>query len=215
MNKNNLLQALLLAGAALLLAGAARAAVPLDNPVATTPVGQGLLGQTYANLDYSYIDLDDSSVHADKFSFGFNQPLHAGLDGIFTYDWMQTGKSSGTWVNVQDFTADLRAFSTSFVWGKPYVNAGIGYAWSRGAPAGHDDSFLWRVAAGAELRVTAATTVTPYVQYTDTPDLAGGGTWNYGAKANYWVNSEWAISAGIVSDQHQTISYTVGTNFRF
>ena len=52
-----------------------------------TCAGQGLLGEIYASLNYSYIDLD-APTHADNFSFGFNQPLNVGLDAVFSYDWM-------------------------------------------------------------------------------------------------------------------------------
>ena len=51
----------------------------------------GLLGQTYAGLDYSYIDFHHSPTNADAFGFQYNQSLNAGLDGLLTYDWSQTG----------------------------------------------------------------------------------------------------------------------------
>src|SRR4051812_41080172 len=81
MNQHKLLKNLLIsAAAALSLAAFARADVPLDNePLqSTTAVGQGLLGQQYATLTYSYIDLD-APTHADDYTFAFNQPLNAGL----------------------------------------------------------------------------------------------------------------------------------------
>jgi len=134
MKQTNLLKNLLISAAAALgLAAVARAAVPLDDqPLeSTTAVGQGLLGQQYASLTYSYIDLD-APVHADNFSFGFNQPLNTGLDAVFSYDWTQTGLFAGDRLNQQSVTAGLRAFSNAFAWGKPYVEAVGGYAWQRG-----------------------------------------------------------------------------------
>jgi len=63
--------------------------------------------------------------------------------------------------------------------------------------------------------VAPAVTVTPYVEYADAPDLASSGTWNFGAKANYWIDSQWAVSAGIAANDNHDTKYTVGTNFRF
>src|SRR5947209_5034722 len=60
MNQSKLLKNLLISAAAALgLAAFARADVPFDEkePLqSTTPVGQGLLGQQYASLTYTYID---------------------------------------------------------------------------------------------------------------------------------------------------------------
>jgi tripartite-type tricarboxylate transporter receptor subunit TctC len=58
-------------------------------------------------------------------------------------------------------------------------------------------------------------TITPYVQFADAPDLAGDGTWNFGVKGNYWVNSQWAVTAGVELDDDENVGFTVGTNFRF
>lgn len=216
MKQNNLLKNLLLsAAAALSLAGFARADVPLDDqPLqSTTAVGQGLLGQQYASLTYSYIDLD-APVHADNFSFGFNQPLNVGLDAVFSYDWTQTGLFAGDRLNQQSVTAGLRAFSNAFAWGKPYVEAGAGFAWQRGYGSS-DNSFVWGVGVGAEFQLAPAVTVTPFVKYADAPDFADNGAVTYGVKANYWIDSQWSVTGGIDRDDDQNTSFTIGTNFRF
>ncbi len=220
MKQNTTLKYLFLsAAAALALAMSARAgglpeAIPLES---TTPVHQGLLGQQYANLTYGYINLGNSPVNADNFEFAVNQPLNTGLDAVFAYDWTQNGLFAGSRLNTQGVTAGLRAFSNAYTWGKPYVEAGAGFAWQRGTPAGRDNSVLWQATVGAEFQLAPAFTVTPYVQYTDTPTLAGnnGGTWKYGAKANYWIDSQWAVTAGVARDDNQNNTFTVGTNFRF
>jgi hypothetical protein len=217
MKQNNLLKNLLLsAAAALSLATLARADVPLaDQPPleSTTPVGQGLLGQQYASLTYSYIDLD-APVHADNFSFGFNQPLNTGLDAVFSYDWTQTGLFAGDRLNQQSVTAGLRAFSNAFAWGKPYVEAGGGFAWQRGYGTS-DNSLVWGAGVGVEFQLAPAVTVTPFVKYADAPDLAGNGAVTYGVKANYWVDSQWSVTGGLSRDDDQNTSFTIGTNFRF
>lgn len=218
MKQNTTLKYLFLsAAAALALARSARADVPLETPAleATTPIHQGLLGQQYASLTYSYLDLHNA-VNADNFEFAVSQPLNTGLDAIFAYDWTQSHLSAGSRLNTQDLTAGLRAFGNTYSWGKPYVEAGVGYAWQHGTPSGTDHSVLWRAAIGAELQVAPALSVTPYIEYADAPDLAASRRgWNFGVKANYWIDSQWAITGGLAESSHHDTKYTVGTNFRF
>lgn len=195
--------------AATLVAGlgatTARADVDPSASLSDSVVGQGLLGQAYGTLTYSYIDLDSVSSHGDDYHFALTQPLSFGLDGFLSYDFVDF---DGGHQNI--VMAGLRPFSTRFNWGKPYLEAGAGYAWTS-----WDNSFVWEVAAGAEFQVNPKTTVTPYVQYQDAPDLAGDGTWNFGAKANYWVNSQWSVTAGVELSDESDVGFTVGTNFRF
>ena len=219
MKQNTTLKYLFLsAAAALALAGSARAGgMPETTDLqATTPVQQGLLGQQYASLTYTHLDLNNRPVNADSFQFAVNQPLNTGLDAVLAYDWTQSHLFAGSRLNTQDLTAGLRAFGNSYGWGRPYVEAGIGYAWQRGTPSGSQHSILLRAAIGAELQLAPAFTVTPYVEYVDVPDLANTrSAWNFGAKANYWIDSQWAVTGGVARSDHHDMMFTVGTNFRF
>lgn len=204
---------LLLASA--LALGAARADVaPPADPTGPVAGNVGLLGQVYGTLAYGYINLDGTSVHADNYRLAVNQPLAFGLDGLLSYDFTHTGDFAGAPVRQHTFTGALRAFSSAHNWGKPYVEAGAGLTTARYAGAG-DDSYLWEVAGGIEFQVAPATTVTPYVQYGDAPDLPGDGRWKFGVRANHWVNNTAAVTAGIERDDDQNTMFTIGTNFRF
>ncbi len=209
MKQNLLIKSFLLAVAAFSLAGAARAADAMSSASVPPSGTMGLLGQTYAGLSYSYLDLNHSPDHTDDYRFDYNQPLNAGLDGVLSYDFMQTGA-----VKQQAVAGALRAFSSAYTWGKPYVEAGAGYTWERGG-GGKDNSVLWEIAVGTEFQLAPAFTLTPFVKYQGTPDLAQRDVWNYGVKANYWVDSQWALTAGLDRDNHQAMRYLVGTNFRF
>mgnify|MGYP001548052333 CR=1 FL=1 len=210
MKQTIIIKSLLIAGATLLgFAATSRA----QDPVPATG-RMGLLGQTYAGLDYSYVDYHNSPTNADSFGFEYNQALSAGLDGLLTYDWTQTGLVLGDRARQQTIGGALRAFSTSYTWGKPYVEAGGGWTWVKYAGA-HDNSFTWEVAVGSEFQVAPKITVTPYVRYEDAPDISDSDTWNFGVKANYWVNTQWAVTAGINYDDSHDTAFTVGTNFRF
>lgn len=195
------------------VAARADSALPADNPAPVTG-NMSLLGQTYATLTYGYVDLDDTSTNADSYTFELNKPLAFGLDGILSYDFTQSGVIAGSRVKQHTLGAALRAFSTSYNWGKPYVEAGVGQLWSRYA-GDSEKSFLWEVATGVEFQVTQRATVTPYVRYVDAPDIAGSGAWKFGAKGSYWIDSSWAVTAGIERDDEQNSTFTVGTNFRF
>ncbi|RXK54483.1 hypothetical protein ESB00_00865 [Oleiharenicola lentus] len=186
---------------------------PADQPAPITS-DVSLLGLSYATLTYSYINLDGTSVHADDYAFEFNQPLSANLDGVFAYDYAQTSVIAGSRLKTQTLSAALRAFSTAYSWGKPFAEAGVGYARSRLA-GDSDDSFVWSLGVGAELRVSSRATVTPYIRYVDAPDLDGSGVFNFGARASYWINTSWAATAGFEVDDDKNTAFTVGTNFRF
>lgn len=185
---------------------------PADAAVAAGNLS--LLGQAYGTLAYSYINLDDTSAHADRYGFEMNNPLSHGLDGVFAYDYTRSSSIAGSHVSQHALTLALRAFSSSFNWGKPYVEAGVGHAWHRFAGAS-ENAFRWEAGAGIEFQVTSRATVTPYVRYMDMPELANEGTWNAGVKGSYWIDSSWAVTAGFARDDEQNSAFTVGTNFRF
>jgi hypothetical protein len=207
MKTNHLLKSFLLAAA---LLGAALATRAQETSPLPASGRLGLLGQTYAGLTYSYVNLHAASSHTDDYRFDYNQALKTGLDAIFSYDYLQGG--AGT--KQQDFLAGMRAYSNAYAWGRPYVEAGGGFAWEKVAGA-KDNSFLWEVAIGTEFQVAPAVTVTPYIKYEGTPSLARRNTWDYGVKANYWVDGQWAVTAGLDRTNHQDMRYTVGTNWRF
>jgi hypothetical protein len=206
------LKALIVVSALALGCGhALRADQGMPEPVAGP---QGLLGQKYGNLSYSYINLDATSVHADNYSISANHPLAFGLDGMVGYDFTHAGDIAGFPMRQHVLGGALRAFSSAHNWGKPYVEAGAGFTTVRYASAGEDSYFL-EAAAGVEFQVAPATTVTPFVQYLDAPDLPGAGQWKFGVKANHWLTSQAAIAGGIMRDDDQNTTFTIGTNFRF
>lgn len=211
MNQNITLKSLLLvAAAAFGLAASARA----DGNPPTAAAADGLLGLTYAGLSYSYQSLDRSPVNADSYGFEYNQPLNPGFDAVFNYDWTQAGLLAGDRAHEQNLAAALRAFGTSQSWGKPYLEAGIGYDWMKFAGA-RDHSFEWIAGAGIEFQAAPALTITPFVRYTRTNGYADKNTADYGVKANYWVTRQWAVTGGISRNDRQDMTYRLGANFRF
>jgi hypothetical protein len=173
----------------------------------------GLLGQTYAGLSYSYLHLGASPVNANRYGFEYNQPLNPGFDVVFNYDWSQTGVVAGDRAHEQQLAAALRAF-TATSWGKPYVEAGVGYDWLKFAGA-KDHSFLWIAGAGIEFQATPELSFTPFVRYEQANGYADNHEADYGVKANYWITRQWSLNGEISRNDSQDMAYKLGVNFRF
>lgn len=174
----------------------------------------GLLGQTYAGLDYSYVHLGNSPVSADRYSFEYNQPLTVGFDAVFNYDRTQNGLLAGDRGYSQNLDATLRAFNTAFTWGKPYVEAGLGYDWTKYSGV-HDHSLAVIGGVGIEFQATTALTITPFLRYTELNGLPDHHLADYGVKANYWVTKQLALTAAISRNDSQDMSYKMGINVHF
>lgn len=186
------------------------------NAAETAPVSEnvGLLGKTYAGLSYSFTNLEGTAVGIDNYAFEYNHSLRAGLDANFGFNYAQSGTMNGLRMRERAFGGSLRAFSAQS-WGKPYVEAGLGsthvtYAGMK------ENSFTWAVAVGSEFRIFPSMTATPYVKYSDAPDIvAAEGTWDYGVKANYWVTSRFSVVGDISRDDDKNMTYALGFNCRF
>jgi hypothetical protein len=181
---------------------------------APAPATLGLLGQTYAGVSYSYLHLDASPVNASKYGFEYNQPLNPGFDTVFNYDWSQSGAIAGDRAHEQMVSAALRAFTASQTWGRPYLEAGIGYDWMKFAGT-KDHSFVWIAGAGIEFQPTTELSVTPFVRYERANSYADPDLFNYGVKANYWLTRQWALTAEISRNDSQDMAYKFGVNVRF
>lgn len=190
-------------------AQSANVAVP--NPADAKPTG--LLGQNYATLGYGYVDLDNTGIHASRFSLAGNQSLREGLDGILEYGYTRSSKFAGTRITQHDLMAGARAYMTAGGI-KPYVEAGIGWVWQKAAGAS-EDSFAWGAGVGAEIEVASAVTVTPYVRYEDITKGSDNESWNYGVKGNYWLSSRVGLQLGVERDDDKNMTYSAGVNVRF
>ena len=209
MKQNIIIKSLILVASLAGLTAAARAA-----DTASSSGSLGLLGQTYAGLSYSYINLDSSPVNAESYGFVYNQPLNTGFDAVFNYDWTQSGVVAGDRAHERALDATLRAFSTTTAWGKPYIEAGVGYDWIKYAGA-KDKSFNWIAGAGVEFQATSELTITPFVRWLRATGYTDHNAVNYGVKANYWVTKQVGVLASIDRSDDQDMTYKLGLNVRF
>jgi opacity protein-like surface antigen len=208
--KNLLLALAALGLAASVSAQTTAAAAPTPGP----GTGTGLLGQTYTSLGYSYDDLSHSSVNLQGLRFEYNQPLNTGFDLKLGYTGARTSEFSGTRDRQQSFDASAIAFIPETNWGRPYIDVGAGWIWTRNAGV-NDNSFLYHLAAGVEYQLTSALSLTPYVTYLDAQSITVINHWNYGVKSNYWLTNQWGLGVGIGRDNKQDMTYSAGVRFRF
>jgi hypothetical protein len=214
MKQKIILKSLLLSAvAAAGLATSAFAGGDEPNPPAPADLNTGLLGQAYAGLTYSYLNLDASPVNAASYGFEYNLPVKTGFDAVFTYDWAQSGPVAGDRAHEQQLGATLRAFASGG-WGRPYVEVGAGYDWLKFAGA-KDHSFLWIAGAGIEFQPVAKLTVTPFVRYDRATGYDDADGVSYGVKANYWINRQWALTGALSRNDDKDMTYKVGVNVSF
>jgi opacity protein-like surface antigen len=217
MNKSKTLQTLILAAAVSLgLAVAVRAAD--DNgtqvPVPAAGSGHGLLGQNYANLGFSYHDLKDAPVDGHAFNFDLNQSVTEGVDARLGFSELYTNKIAGGRISQRLIDAGVRTYTTTRGF-KPYVEAGLGWVWQK-APLGlREHSLAYYLGAGAEFQVATDLSVTPFVRYLDATKRSFDHQWDYGIKANYWLNETVGLTAAVIRDNSRDMEYNLGVTLRY
>jgi opacity protein-like surface antigen len=190
--------------------------VAASAPVTTTisPTTHGVLGHNLANLSFSYVDIDDSSVDATAFNLTLNQGLRTGVDTLFEYNYLRSENTGVGRISEQKVNFGGRAY-TNYKGFKPFVDGGIGWAWMK-APLGFsDNSFLVFGSVGAEFQVTPELTITPSIRYWYPTRSSVDDAWDFSVKANYWVSEKFAVTGKISMDDDQSIEYGLGVNFRF
>lgn len=176
--------------------------------------GKGLLGQSYVNLGYTYTDLHQSSVNYQGLNFDYNQPLNTGFDLNLNLGDARSSTYFGSRGRQQTIGASAVAFTPGLSWGRPFISVSGGWIWTKYAGVS-DNSFLYGLQTGVEFQATKELSITPYVGYTDATAMRIDNKWGYGVKANYWLTSQWGVTAGIGRDNQVNTSYSIGTTFRF
>lgn len=188
-----------------------------QNTAAST---NGLLGQGYAEFNYTLSDIDSVSDHGHGAGVKLNAPLVAGLldvGGSYTYNWIR----GVTHAHANSFAAFANAYVP--VEGvKPFVGALVGYSWVS-APFGLSDSdTAWSVSAGVEVPL-GAFTFTPKVTYSDDFNGRVGNSddsWRYEVEGHYWLTPKTGVFASVaLDDAHRepidVWNYSVGLRFKF
>ena len=176
----------------------------------------GQLGAAFAGVSLDYLRLDDGPPSAARgFTFTVNQPLNAGFDAKFDYDYAKAS-AFGVSAHQETALASLVAFETSN-WGRSYVQVGAGYAWIRGGGVS-DNSFEFLVGVGAEFQAARALTLTPYLNFVRQTG-ANESRYDLGMKATYRLTKEWDLTAKVQQDfvRHSSDAtvFSLGVAYRY
>lgn len=196
----------------------------------------GLLGQRFAELGYSYLDFRGdlppaiADSHVDLGHLSGNVPLAPGFDAGLNYGYAREETSGGSFRS-DIYTHSLAASATLYtVTGttKPFLNVAVGHAWSRistrvaGFPGStqHESSWYWSAGIGAEIAL-GQFAVTPRISYTDGFESQSSGSWRYGVELHHWFSrtiggyADVTYSPGESDFAPEAWTYSVGLRYRF
>jgi hypothetical protein len=195
-----------------------------DNP--------GVLGHSYADFSYSWVDFDEDNASPRGFiaGVGGHAPVGRGLDLGLGYNYFRENNHRNPFNNSEfDVRSHQVTGSATFFAPmngmKPFVTGAVGYKWSNGDLQSFrifDDEWVWSAGVGVEIPV-GAFALTPRVAYSD--DFHGSvysnAVWHYGAQAHHWFNEKLGGYVDVAfHDPHERFSaeywtYTAGLRVRF
>ena len=179
----------------------------------------GLLGQRYAEFNFSFIETDNVSKLSYEPGLRVNLPLIANqVDVGATYDYARLrGPLRGHANSLSTYAVGYMALDGA----KPFLGAALSHTWTR-LPLGlSDNSYGWSIVGGFEVPV-GPVTLTPTITYSDDFDngFGQGDVWTYRLEGNYWLTRQAALFAGVAKvDLHREAvniwTYDIGLRFRF
>lgn len=206
-------------------------AVYPSNPSLSLRDNPGVLGHSYADLNYSWVDFDETGIDANGFIAGLsgNVPIARGLDVGLGYNYYRENNHRNPFNNSsfdvryhQLATSATFYTPTSFNGAKPFLGGMVGYQWARGDLQSfrtYDDDWTWGATAGVEIPL-GTFALTPRVSYSDTMRGGSLGSWHYGAEAHHWFSEK--LGGYLDATFHdprgaapEAWTYTAGLRFRF
>lgn len=196
----------------------------VDNP--------GLLGRSYLDFNYSWVDFNEDIGRPRGFIAGLsaNTAVSRGLDVGLGYSYFRENNHrnpfTGTDFDVRSHQlATAATFFGNYMGSgvKPFISGAIGYQWSRGDLQSFridDDDWAWGASAGAEVPL-GRFALTPRISYSD--DFHGNtkGMWSYGGELHHWFSEKMGGYADVTfHEPRETFApdywtYTAGLRFRF
>lgn len=173
----------------------------------TAPAPSGLLGQRYASVAFSAVDLNRARNDQFGATAGVNLPLTSSLDlGLsYTHSWLESFSK----IDNDTVFADLTTYFSSGAI-KPFGSVALGYDWNN-----IDDGALWGVRAGFEYDVNSRFSTAVSAGYNDDFESGNNGQWDGAVRANYWVTRSIAAVATVSVIERGNVAYSLGATFRF
>jgi hypothetical protein len=174
---------------------------------ATTASSAGLLGQRYASVAFSAVDLNRLPFDQFGTTAGVNLPLTSSLDlGVsYTHSWIESFSDVDSDVLAADLTT---YFSSGAI--KPFGTFALAYDWNN-----FDDGMLWGVRAGFEYDVSSRLSTSISAGYVDDFDDGDNSQWDGAVRANYWVTRSVAAVATVSLIEQGNVAYSLGATIRF
>jgi hypothetical protein len=185
----------------------------------TAPVSNGLLGQRYAEFNFSFVEIDSVSDYSYSPGLSANIPLIPSLlDVGASYNYTKVrGPLKG-------HANSLSTYAVAYVpleGVKPFVGASLGHEWTSLGGGFSDNAGVWGVSAGVEIPI-GSFTLTPRIGYSDDFENGFGedDVWTYAVEGNYWFSPKSAVFASIAKiDLHRNPidvwNYEVGFRLKF
>lgn len=155
----------------------------------TLTTGRGLNGTDYISPTFLWSDND--TFDYTGVGFRLNKSVHPSFDFIATTGFSRSQRVAGARASSDDFDAGVR-WHTVTGWGRPFVEATLGYNWWKYGAA-RDHSFTYALATGVELQLTDKFSIAPLVGYSDATAYPGGGDFYGVLRTNYWIDDRWSI----------------------
>lgn len=238
--KNTMYQRTL--GAAALLIAATATIVNAQTTVTPNPTtapvftptrmdSPGVLGNSFADINYSRVDFRGGGIDANGFVAGFdsNVPVSNGLDVGLGYSYYRENNHRNPFTGSQ-FDARYHQVATHATFFrpmngvKPFLSTLLGYQWSRGDLQSfrtEDSQWVWGASGGVEIPF-GTVVVTPRISYTDTLHRNSIGSWHYGAEAHHWFTEKLGGYLDVTLHEPRqrragpdSWTYTAGVRIRF
>jgi len=195
---------------------------------------QGSLGKRYAGLSFGVSDLKGTE-YVFGTGVGVNAPVTNYLDASvgYSYSWYKNDA-----LQYYTYKYDTHSLNTDFVFYKtiagglkPFISAGIGYAWTtrefeyrssyfNGDFKMKDDFATWGTSVGIEIPLRWIA-LTPSIGLSGDFENERSQTWNYGLQASSWITPKVGIQAGVAfsepksRDYDGNWSYSAGIRIKF
>lgn len=192
--------AVLAAGASLLAQDKAAAS--------TSEVGPGLLGQRYAELSISYLDVNHSNTNAWGPSVVVNSPINSYLDA--SVSWSRAEDEGDGEFQINGLAGAVTGYLPLHT-GNAFGTFSVGYDW---VVPGKDD-WSYTVEGGYEYAFCASFAARVSAGYTSDFDDDSNASFDGTIKGIYKISDRWSATASFSVIEGGHLGYAVGGVFKF
>ena len=165
-------------------------------------------------VELSYVRHHESAPRVmRRYGFVASRPLPDGkaLDGVFRYNYTR-GSTLGPDGQQNDLSLGLIRYA-AYGPVAPFVGADLGWAWAR-AGAARENSFFYQLRVGAEVMLSTAASMTPYISFQEARRFHDH-AWQVGTRFAFRVSPDWSTTLALGMDDGHNVAWTFGAQPRF